>query len=94
MSSASPPPPPPPPLLVSVSAFNQVCFCLAVFFNDIIYDCKRTPQCAEEAKLREEKQKGRRTIKQASIITSNRILLRCFYFTSSISRAGLTQCLE
>lgn len=35
----------------------------------------------EEANLREEKQNGRRTITQASIIMSNRILLSvCFFF--------------
>lgn len=36
----------------------------------------------EEAKLREGKQKGRRTITQASIIMSNRILLRCVFLIS------------
>lgn len=65
----------------SLSAFNQICFCLAGFFNDIIYYCKRAPKCMEEAKLREGKQKGRRTITQASIIMSNRILLRCVFLS-------------
>lgn len=71
------------PLLVPLSLhLIRFVFCLAVFFNDIIYYCKRAPQCMEEAKLREGKQKGRRTITQASIIMSNRILLRCVFLIS------------